>query len=244
MFLLRWIWKNLEGKRAVYIGAILLTVLTNSMYIITPQLTRQITDTFIANEHAAENLQNHTDMLIWMLVGIVGFTLLRAGLVYVECMMFETASQSMIYKIRKVLFANIENQDARFYDRYRTGDVMTRISGDLDMVRHCVAWIIRAIIECVVLYAASVVFFFSIDWLMALCLIAMTPVILLITAAFKKKAAPKYQEQRERLSELNTAAEENISGNRVVKAFAREDYEIESFDKKSRAYRDASKSAA
>lgn len=244
MFLLRWIWKNLEGKRALYICAILMCIGVNSMYLITPQLTRQITDTFIVNEHAVENLQNHTDTLIWMLVGIVGFTLLRAVMEYAECMMFEVSSQSMIYKIRKVLFRNIEDQDAKFYDFYRTGDIMTRISGDLDMVRHCVAWIIRAIIECVVLYTASVIFFFSIDWLMALCLISMTPVILAITATFKKKSAPKYQEQRERLSVLNTAAEENISGNRVVKAFAREDYEINAFDEKSRAYRDASKDAA
>ena len=244
MFLLRWLWKNLEGKRVLYVIAMLLAVITNSMFIITPQITRQITDTFIVNENAVENLQNHTDTLIWMLVGIVAFTLLRAVLEYTQCMMFEVASQSMIYKIRTVLFEKIENQDAKFYDFYRTGDIMTRISGDLDMVRHCVAWIVRAVIECVVLYTASVIFFFSIDWLMALCLIAMTPVIICITAAFKKKAAPKYQEQRERLSVLNTAAEENISGNRVVKAFAREDYETESFDKKSKAYRDASKDAA
>lgn len=55
---------------------------------------------------------------------------------------------------------------------------MTRLSGDLDMVRHSIAWIIKSILECIVLYSASVIFFFSIDWLMALCMIALTPVIL------------------------------------------------------------------
>ncbi len=75
-------------------------------------------------------------------------------------------------------------------------------------------------------------------------MLALTPVIFGITFVFKRKVKPLYVALRERLSELNTAAEENISGNRVVKAFAREDYEIEQFDKKSKAYSDANKKAA
>ena len=121
---------------------------------------------------------------------------------------------------------------------------MTRLSGDLDMVRHSIAWIIKAILECVVLFSASVIFFFSIDWLMAICMIALTPVIFGITLAFKKVIGPKYVDLRDRLSEMNTGAEENISGNRVIKAFAREDYEIEKFDRQNKDYSAANKSAS
>ena len=121
---------------------------------------------------------------------------------------------------------------------------MTRISGDLDMVRHSIAWIIKAILECIVLYTASVFFFFSIDWLMALCMMALTPVIFAITMGLKKAAGPKYVIQRDKLSKLNTCAEENISGNRVVKAFAREDFEQEKFDRLSSEYSEANKEAS
>ena len=107
---------------------------------------------------------------------------------------------------------------------------MTRLSGDLDMRRHSIPWIIKSILECVILYSASVIFFFSIDWLMALCMIALTPVIFAITLAFRKVIGPRYVDLRDRLSAMNTGAEENISGNRVVKAFAREDYYAEKFD--------------
>ena len=244
MFLLRWLWKNMEGARGIYICGLLCTILSQSMYIITPRITSEITDTFIVNEKAVENLETRSDYLIGLLIAMVGFTVLRGLLEYGSTMMYEHSSQSMIYKIRNVVFKNIEDQDAKFYDYYRTGDIMTRISGDLDMVRHSISWILRAVLECVVMFAASIIFFFSIDWLMALCLSGLTPVILLITAAFRKKVAPKYQVQREKLSNLNTQAEENISGNRVVKAFAREDYEIERFDELSRGFRDASKDAA
>lgn len=244
MFLFKWLWKNMKGCRALYICALCCTVICQSMYIITPYFTSQITDTFIMNENALYNIQHHSDTLIWMLAAMVGFTLLRGAIQYGSAMMYEHSSQTLIYRVRAVLFKNIENQDARFYNFYRTGDIMTRVTGDLDMVRHSVAWIIKAMVECVVLFSASVIFFFSIDWLMALCMIALTPVILLITYFFKRKVGPMYVDQREKLSRLNTAAEENISGNRVVKAFAREEYEKDKFDKYSREYCEATKKAA
>lgn len=234
----------MEGSRRVYICGMIFTVISQSMYIITPRITSEITDTFIVNDNALANLEMRSGYLIGLLIAMVGFTLLRGALKYGSTMMYERSSQTMIYKIRNVVFKNIEDQDAKFYDSYRTGDIMTRISGDLDMVRHSIAWILRAVLECVVLFVSSIIFFFSIDWLMALCLSGLTPIILLITAVFRKKVAPKYQVQREKLSNLNTQAEENISGNRVVKAFAREDYEIERFDELSRGFRDASKDAA
>ena len=244
MFLFKWLWKNMKGCRAIYICALCLTVICQSMYIFTPYITSEITDTFIINENAAENLRDHADLLIWLLVAMVGFTVLRAALQYGSNMMYEYSSQELIYRVRKVLFHNIETQDARFFNFYRTGDIMTRISGDLDMVRHSIAWIIKAIVECIVLFSASVIFFFSIDWLMALCMIALTPVILFITWLLKKKIGPMYVEQREDLSRMNTAAEENISGNRVIKAFAREEYEKEKFDEYSKQYCASTKKAA
>ncbi len=244
MFLFRWLWKNMKGCRAIYIVALFMTVICQSMYILTPYFTQQITDTFIINENAAENLKNHSDLLVWMLIAMVGFTLIRGALQYGSNMMYEHSSQMLIYNVRKVLFDNIEKQDATFYNRYRTGDIMTRVSGDIDMIRHSVAWIIKTMLECVVLFSASLIFFFSIDWLMALCMLALTPVIMFITWLFKRKVGPMWVDLRERLSTMNTAAEENISGNRVIKAFAREDHEIERFDEYSKAYNMANKKAA
>ena len=244
MFLFKWLWKNMKGCRGIYILALCLTVVCQSMYIITPYFTQQITDTFIVNENALLNLQEHTDTLIFMLASMVGFTLVRCGIQYGSNMMYEHSSQMLIYRVRKVLFDKIENQDAAFYNVYRTGDIMTRVTSDLDMVRHSIAWIIKTMVECVVLFSASLIFFFTMDWLMALCLIALTPVILFITWLFKRKAGPMYVDLREKLSRMNTAAEENISGNRVVKAFAREDYEISQFDKYSQEYSKANKKAA
>ena len=152
---------------AVHYGSVPVDVHNHTVFY------QQITDTFIVNENALQNLEEHTDVLIFMLAAMVGFTLLRCGLQYGSNMMYEHTSQTLIYRVRKVLFDKIENQDAAFYNVYHTGDIMTRVSADLDMVRHSIAWIIKTIVECIVLFSASLIFFFTMDWLMALCMISL-----------------------------------------------------------------------
>ncbi len=244
MFQIKWLWENLKGYRAVYIAALCMTLTCQSMYIIIPHYSSRIVDEYIYGENAAENLASNPNGLVALVVTMICFTLLRTIITYSSGICYEKASQGIIYRVRNYLFANVQKQDSDFFDKNRTGDLMTRLSGDLDMVRHSIAWIIKAILECVILYTASVIFFFSIDWLMALCMIALTPVIFAITMGLKKVIGPKYVEQRDKLSAMNTGAEENISGNRVIKAFAREDYEQEKFERQNKEYSAANKAAA
>ena len=244
MFLLRWLWSNMTGYKGRYILALCLSVVCQIMFLATPMMSQQIVDTFIWTDNAAEVIQQQS-ALLWQMVGImVGFTLLRTCTQYGTNMLYEVTSQAIVYRVRKRLYDNINEQDATFYDHFRTGDIMTRMTGDIDMVRHSVAWIIRTVIESATLFVASIVYFFSMDWLTALCLIALTPLIFAVSFFFKKRVRPLYVDLRERLSQMNTSAEENISGNRVVKAFAREDYEISRFDEKSVTYSRANKKAA
>ena len=244
MFQLRWLWKNMEGSRRSYIFALCLSVFCNILQLSSPYFQSRIIDTYISNENAVQNLQNDTQGLWLLIAGMIGFTLLRTVLQYACNMYYETASQGMIYKVRTHLFRKIENQDMDFYDKYRTGDLMTRLTGDLDLVRHMVSWVIKGIVESMALFTASMVFFFTIDVPTALCILAMTPVIFIITRLFSRKAGPMYRKVRESQSALNTAAQENISGNRVVKAFAREEFEKQKFREKDEAYRSANVNAA
>lgn len=238
-FPLQWLWQNLKGYRSSYIVALALSVLCNVLYTVVPYFQTEIIDTFVSNENAVENLALHRDRFLWLIVAMIGFTFLRTAMQYACNMYYEKASQGMIFKVRTHLFRRIENQDMAFYDHYRTGDLMTRLTGDLEMVRHMVSWVIKGIVESVTLFTASIVFFFIIDWRTGLCILAMTPFIFIITRLFSKKAGPAYRVLREKQSALNTAAQENISGNRVVKAFAREDYEIEKFYEHDVQCRDA-----
>ena len=71
MFILRWLWKNMKGDRALYIFALFLTIVSQSMYIITPYFTQQIVDTFLVGEQAAENLRTGSDLLLKMIFAMI-----------------------------------------------------------------------------------------------------------------------------------------------------------------------------
>lgn len=238
---LRWLWGKMKGYRVQYIGAGILTVVYNVLQLTVAFFTQNIVDTFLTGENAAYNVEHHTGLLIAMIAGMVGITFVRTVTVYVACMGFERVSQMTLYRIRNELFAKIQHQDMHFYDQYRTGDLMTRLTGDLDAVRHMIAWVVRMLIECFTLFMAAAVYFLYLDVKVAACILIVAPFILIVTMAFKREVAPMHTALREKLAQMNTAAQENISGNRVVKAFAREQYEIDKFQERSLEYSKANK---
>jgi len=244
MFQLKWLWHNLIGDRARYIIALCLSVIGSSLTIINPYLGQRIVDTFIASDDAMANLTNERGLLIGLCLGMVGFSLLRTGLAYGTTLLYEVASQSMLYRVRIYLYNKIQGQDMSYYDRNRTGDLMTKMTGDLDMVRHTMAWIFKTIIESLTIFVAAVVYFFYIDVELTLWLLILSPPIFIVAFLFAKRVRPMYIDLRERLSQLNTTTQENIAGNRVVKAFAREEFEVEKFTEKNVHYAKANKAAA
>lgn len=241
---MNWLWENMESYRAVYIIGILGTVVYSVMQLTVPFVTQKLVDLFLTGEDAAANLANRRTLFYQLIIAMVALTFVRTLIVYLSCMDVEHVSQKMLYRIRTYLFDKIESQDMKFYSTFRTGDLMTRLTGDLDAVRHMIAWVIRTITESLALMSATAVYFFYMDWQLALCMFAISPFIFLIIILFKNKVAPKHKALREKLAQMNTAAQENISGNRVVKAFARENYEIERFDQCNTEYYDTNKATA
>jgi ATP-binding cassette subfamily B protein len=157
---------------------------------------------------------------------------------YLMVVLFDSVSQVTVKNIRMRMYSNMQANDMDFFDHNRTGDLMTRMTGDLDMVRHSIAGITRQLLNSVILFFGSLIFFFFTDWLFTLCVLAMTPIIFFVSNYYSRNIKPMYRGLRERMTELNTAAQENISGNKVIKAFAREEHEISKFDEKNSAYRD------
>ncbi|WP_337102087.1 ABC transporter ATP-binding protein [Paenibacillus sp. YIM B09110] len=244
MFQFKWLWLNLKGDRVRYILALCLSVVGSSLTIINPYIGQRIVDTFIAGDNAMQNLSREKALLIGLCLGMIGFSLLRTGLAYFTTIMYERASQNMLYRVRIYLYNKIQGQDMKYYDRNRTGDLMTKMTGDLDMVRHSLAWIIKTIIESLTVFAAAVVYFFFIDVELTLWLLLLSPPIFIVAFIFARRVRPMYVDLRERLSQLNTTTQENIAGNRVVKAFAREEFEVQKFTEKNISYAKANKTAA
>ena len=241
---IQWLWENMEGKRALYLIGMIGTVLYNVLQLTIPYFSGKIVDLFLTGENAVQNLQTHRDLFYRLLIAMIGFTFLRVVIVYGSCMIYEHVSQSVLYRVRNYLYDKIQRQDMTFYSTYRTGDLMTRLTGDLDAVRHMVAWVIRMVIESFSLFAAAAIFFLYTNWKLALCILVISPFVFWIIYLFRNRVAPMHAALREKLAQMNTCAQENISGNRVVKAFAREEYEIEKFDRANTDYAETNKATA
>lgn len=245
MFQLKWLWQNMKGFRGRYLFALCSTVILSSTAMVQNLIISNIMDRVF--QPVADGLpitEALTTTLIWLVILLIGNAAIRNCYLYGTVICYETCSQNMIYRLRNHLYRNMQTQDAVFYSKNRTGDLMNRLTGDMDMIRHALAWVFRMLIDCVFLFLSTAVCFLIKDWLFALCLLAVTPFIMLLTWKFSRKVGPLYVDLRERMSQMNTAAQENISGNRVVKAFAQEDREIERFDEKNKDYREANLKAS
>ncbi len=241
---IQWLWFNMKGLRALYIIAMFGTLVYNALQLTVPYFSSKLIDTFLSGEDAAYNLANHRDLFYILIALMVGLTLFRVVIVYLDCLAYEKVSQGVLFRIRNLLYDKIQRQDMKFYSTYRTGDLMTRVTGDLDAVRHMIAWVVRMVVEAFSLLGAVAVYYFYMNWKLALCLLAVAPLIFLIIYLFKIRVAPMHALLREKLAVMNTIAQENISGNRVVKAFAKEQYEIDKFDECNTDYRETNKKTA
>ena len=241
---IQWLWENMKGYHALYILGMVGTVAYNILQLVGPYFSGKIVDLFLTGANAKENMQLHSELFYQLLFAMVGLTMLRAVIAYGDCMIYEYVSQKVLYRVRNFLYDKIQRQDMTFYSTYRTGDLMTRMTGDLDAVRHMIAWVSRMVIESFSLFVTVAIFFVYLDWKMALCLLIISPFVFWIIYLFRNKVAPMHALLREKLAQMNTYAQENISGNRVVKAFAREDYEIEKFDKANQDYCKTNKATA
>lgn len=226
----QWMYENMEGIRLLYVIAVFGAIVYNVMQMTVPFVISKLIDLFITGENAAENLINNKNLFYTYIAVMVLLTLIRTSIVYGSGMLFEYVSQEFLYRIRNYLYDKVQRQDMKFYSAYRTGDLMTRMTGDLDACRHMLAWVIKTIVESLSLFVATMVYFYMMDWVLATCILVMAPCIFGVIILFKNSVGPKHRLLREKLAKMNTIVQENISGNRVVKAFAREDYEIEQFD--------------
>ena len=121
---------------------------------------------------------------------------------------------------------------------------MGRQTGDMDAIRHFVAYVIYTVYENILYFVLSIVLIFMVNVKLAVCMMLVLPLTAATTYMQAKKVKPAFKNCRDAFSSLNTYVQENISGNRMVKAFAKEDFEMEKFGVENDRYRDAELGAA
>lgn len=228
---IKWVYSFLRKYRGKMFAGLLMTTGISLVTIVSPYISGIIVDDVIG---AGEK-----SLLPIMIGCLLGVTVIKGILRYASQVMFEISSQGVLYSMRDTVYRKLLKEDFTFYNKNRTGDLMSRQTGDMDAIRHFIAYVIYAVYENILLFGFALVMIFTVNVKLALCMLLVLPFTAFTTYSQSKKVKPAFHKIRLQFSSLNTFVQENISGNRVVKAFAKEEYEKEKFNKENDDYRQA-----
>ena len=228
---LKWFYGFLKKYQWLMILGLFLTTVIAALSIVNPFISGIIVDDVIQ--------AGNYDLLPWLVACLLGVTLGNSALRFLYQLAFETASQWVLYDMRGKVYRKFLEEDMAFYNKKRTGDLMSRQTGDMDAIRHFVAYDIYAIFQNILLFIFALLMIFTVNTRLALCMLVVLPFTAIATYKQSKEVKPAFQRNRNCFSSLNAFVQENISGNRVVKAFAKESYEKEKFQVENDKFRDA-----
>ena len=213
------------------IVGILLTTAVSVLSVVNPYISGQIVDQVISG--------GRYDKLMSFIGCLIGVTVVMGILRFLFQVAFETASQGILYDMRDKVYRKLLEEDFAFYNKKRTGDLMSRQTGDMDAIRHFVAYVVYMVYQSVLMFVFALLMIFTVNTKLALAMLVVLPFTAFATYRQTKEVRPAFKRNRDCFSSLNAFVQENVSGNRVVKAFAKEDFEIEKFNKENDKFRAA-----
>jgi ABC-type multidrug transport system fused ATPase/permease subunit len=220
-------------KRGLTISWVLASV-AMVMTVALPYLTGRAVDALQSGVRHAQHRQlaarahdRHT--LLLLALAIVGAVLLRWGLTYMRRMIAGRVSLGIEYDLRKLIYGHLQRLELGFFDHQQTGQLMSRATVDLQAVRFFLGYGLVFILQSALTLVLAGVAMIAINPTLGLIAMAPTPFVVVISQRYGRRARPAVQEVQQRIAELTANAEENISGVRVVKSFAREPLQLERF---------------
>ncbi|MEW9989743.1 ABC transporter ATP-binding protein [Clostridium butyricum] len=228
---IKWVFTYVNKYKFRFYSAFVAALICSLMSMINPYLSGVIVDDVI--------MKNKSGILIYILGIMVFITVLKSVIRYTYQMVFEHVSQNVIFEIRQQMYEKLQELDVDYYNRTRTGDIMARMTGDMDAIRHFIAWVMYNIFENVTMFVFAIGTMFVINAQFTIFMFLLTPLVAYCAYRMTVKCNPIFYDIRERFSKLNTVVQENISGNRLVKAFAKERYEISKFEERNKEYMDS-----
>lgn len=227
---LKWIFSYLKKYKFKYLFALLLVLFTSAINMVNPFISGRIVDKVLG--------ENQTNLLIPLIVTMIAIVVFKGFITYAYQMILEKISQRILFKIRTDLYEKLLELDVNFYSKVKTGDLMARMTGDTDAIRHFVAWVVYNILSSVTTFAFAIISMMYVNATLTIFMLFVSPLIGFFTFKMSKEISPTFHNIREAYSRLNSVVQENISGNRVVRAFGRETFEIDKFNIENKNYRD------
>jgi len=201
-----------------------------------PLLIRDAIDDVITPLARGLDVELGKGMLFVLMLKIVGFTVVVGLFSFIRRYAGTYFSQKVVYDIRNDVFVSLQNQSFAFYDKTHTGQLLAKVTTDMDRIRRFVGFQLAFLMTSVILLVVALYTMFSINTMLTLFLLPIMPCIFGTFYLFGKKIRPVFTEIREQYGSLTSVLHEAITGIRVVRAFAQEDFERKKFTSKNDKY--------
>ena len=221
-YVLKRLWDYLYFYKGKLILAIFLTVIANILSLIGPYLTGRTIS-------AMENGVNFNQVFFFAILMII-FYLLSSVLSYILSIAMVRISQSVVYKMRKDLFEKLNKVSISYFDRNQTGDIISKMSYDIDTINTSLATDVVQIFTSVITVVISFIMMLIMSPILVLVFVVTIPVSVTITRVLSKIVKKKYRIRNQKLGELNGFSEEMITGQRTIQSYVQEESILKKFD--------------
>ncbi|MFB5759173.1 ABC transporter ATP-binding protein [Paenibacillus medicaginis] len=225
--------RQLQGffkeRRHYLLFSILCLAIATALGLVYPILLRRLIDDVIVP-------RNFEDVPMLALTAL-GVVILKSFMQFLHGFFGGRLGNFLAYRLRNACYEKLQFLSFRYYDTAKTGDLMSRLTGDLEAIRNFIGFGFAQLLNVLLMLFFGAVVMMSINWQLTLITLISMPLLTFVALKFESKIHPTFQDMRQALSSLTTAVQENITGVRTVKSFAREAHEVDKFTVRNEYYK-------
>jgi len=218
--------------KGYFFGSLLFLLVVTGITVLYPVLLQQTIDKVVGEKHYS--------YATYLAIGFILLMIIKGFSSYFQQYWGSQFGVNATYELRKDLYKKLNALPFRYYDNARTGDLMSRLTGDIEAFRFFLAQGMTELIRFILMIGLSLVIMFSYSWQLAIITLVMTPFLIFVVMKFDKQVHPAFRAIRLSMGRLNTRVQENISGMNTVKALSQESEEISRFKESNERYQEKS----
>lgn len=224
--------KFLQGSKGYFAIAVVSSLIATVLNALTPQVFR-----FSIDEVLRRGGKNYLSENLWILALMIVVIAVASGFFsYISRTNTAKAGENFAENLRDTLFMHTQKLPMKWHDRNQTGDIIQRCTSDVEVIRGFVVTQLLEVFRTAFLVLTSFAMMFSMNGKLSCIVLLFVPVVAVYSTVFYKLIAKRFTRADEAEGELSTVVQENATGVRVVRAFGREQFEMERFDVKNNAF--------
>jgi ATP-binding cassette subfamily B protein len=220
------LWRLLSGYRLAYLIAAISLGITALLRTATYLLIRYLVDDIVV-------AKKQTELLPLVAMGFIGLAILQGGFTFLSGRLAALTSEGVVLRLRNFLFDHIQRLSFSYHDVTPTGELIQRSTSDIDAIRRFFAEQAIGFGRISLLFIVNFIALLILNWRLALYSVGAVPLIVILSIFFFRKISQAYEQYQEQDARLSTTLQENLAGVRVVKAFARQAFEMDKFDQEN-----------